>query len=87
MSTSSFDNTQAEVIDLQQQVARLQALLEVSRQVHAAVRPEEVLHSVLRIVVRELEMAGAHVTEPPLTVGEMPPQPGDDCTQIGRAHV
>jgi serine phosphatase RsbU (regulator of sigma subunit) len=79
MSTSSFSNSHADVIDLQQQVARLQALLEVSRQVHAAVRPEEVLQSVLRIVVRELEMAGAHVTEPALTVGDMPPEPWTGC--------
>ena len=79
MSTSSFSKSQVEVIDLQQQVARLQALLEVSRQVHAAVRPEEVLQSVLRIVVRELEMAGAHVTEPALTIGDMPPAPWDGC--------
>jgi serine phosphatase RsbU (regulator of sigma subunit) len=48
-----------ETIDLQQQVARLQALLEASRQVHSTIREEEVLESVLRIVVRELEMAGA----------------------------
>jgi serine phosphatase RsbU (regulator of sigma subunit) len=48
-----------ETIDLQQQVARLQALLEASRQVHSTIREEEVMESVLRIVVRELEMAGA----------------------------
>src|ERR1700741_3579834 len=48
-----------ETIDLQQQVFRLQALLEASRQVHSTIREEEVLESVLRIVVRELEMAGA----------------------------
>jgi len=48
-----------QTIDLQQQVFRLQALLEASRQVHATIREEEVLESVLRIVVRELEMAGA----------------------------
>lgn len=48
-----------DTIDLQQQVFRLQALLEASRQVHATIREEEVLESVLRIVVRELEMAGA----------------------------
>src|ERR1700678_4548690 len=82
MSTSSFSKSQVEVIDLQQQVARLQALLEVSRQVHAAVRPEEVLQSVLRIVVRELEMTGAHVTEPALTVGDMPPPPWDGCPRF-----
>ncbi len=48
-----------ETIHLQQQVARLQALLEASRQVHSTIREEEVLEQVLRIVVRELEMAGA----------------------------
>lgn len=48
-----------ETIDLQQQVFRLQALLEASRQVHSTIREDEVLDSVLRIVVRELEMAGA----------------------------
>ena len=82
MSTSSFES-HSDIIDLQQQVARLQALLEVSRQVHAAVGPEEVLQSVLRIVVRELEMTGAHVTDPPLTIGEMPDRPGDDCASPG----
>jgi len=82
MSTSSFSGAQADVIDLQQQVARLQALLEVSRQVHAAVRPEEVLQSVLRIVVRELEMAGAQVTDPALTVGDMPPEPWEGCARF-----
>jgi phosphoserine phosphatase RsbU/P len=82
MSTSSFHESHADIIDLQQQVARLQALLEISRQVHAAVGPEEVLQSVLRIVVRELEMAGAHVTEPSLTVGEMPLEPWDGCARF-----
>ena len=48
-----------EIIDLQQQVARLQALLEASRQVHSTIHEREVLDQVLRIVVRELEMAGA----------------------------
>jgi serine phosphatase RsbU (regulator of sigma subunit) len=48
-----------ETIELQQQVFRLQALLEASRQVHSTIREDEVLEQVLRIVVRELEMAGA----------------------------
>jgi serine phosphatase RsbU (regulator of sigma subunit) len=82
MSTSSFHQSHADIIDLQQQVARLQALLEISRQVHAAVGPEEVLQSVLRIVVRELEMAGAQVTEPSLSVGEMPPEPWEGCARF-----
>jgi serine phosphatase RsbU (regulator of sigma subunit) len=48
-----------QTIDLQQQVTRLQALLEASRHVHATINEEEVLRSVARLVVRELEMAGA----------------------------
>jgi sigma-B regulation protein RsbU (phosphoserine phosphatase) len=59
-----------ETIDLQQQVFRLQALLEASRQVHATIREEEVLESVLRIVVRELEMAGAAFPSVGLVYGE-----------------
>src|SRR5208282_5987344 len=59
-----------ETIDLQQQVARLQALLEASRQVHSTIREEEVLESVLRIVVRELEMAGAAFTGTGLAYGD-----------------
>jgi serine phosphatase RsbU (regulator of sigma subunit) len=61
-----------ETIELQQQVARLQALLEASRQVHSTIREEEVLESVLRIVVRELEMAGASFPGTGLTYGAMP---------------
>jgi serine phosphatase RsbU (regulator of sigma subunit) len=61
-----------ETIDLQQQVARLQALLEASRQVHSTIREEEVLEQVLRIVVRELEMAGAAFSGTDLTYGETP---------------
>jgi serine phosphatase RsbU (regulator of sigma subunit) len=59
-----------ETIDLQQQVARLQALLEASRQVHATTDEQEVLEQVLRIVVRELEMAGAAFPEAGLSYGE-----------------
>jgi len=59
-----------ETIDLQQQVARLQALLEASRQVHSTVREEEVLEQVLRIVVRELEMAGAEFSGTGLAYGD-----------------
>ena len=61
-----------ETIDLQQQVARLQALLEASRQVHSTIREEEVLEQVLRIVVRELEMAGASFTNTGLAYGDEP---------------
>ncbi len=67
-SQSSADQT----MDLQQQVARLQALLEVSRQVHATTREDEVLETVLRIVVRELEMAGAAFSGTALSYGDAP---------------
>jgi serine phosphatase RsbU (regulator of sigma subunit) len=60
-----------ETIELQQQVARLQALLEASRQVHSTIREEEVLESVLRIVVRELEMAGAAFPGTGLAYGDI----------------
>ncbi len=59
-----------ETIDLQQQVFRLQALLEASRHVHSTIREEEVLESVLRIVVRELEMAGAAFPGTGLSYGD-----------------
>jgi serine phosphatase RsbU (regulator of sigma subunit) len=66
-----------ETIELQQQVARLQALLEATRQVHSTIREEEVLESVLRIVVRELEMAGATFPGTGLAYGDAPEDGGD----------
>src|SRR5580704_13747279 len=72
-----------ETIDLQQQVARLQALLEASRQVHSTIREEAVLGAVLRIVVRELEMAGAAFPGTNLSYGEMP----DLASQADEARV
>ncbi len=76
-----------ETIELQQQVARLQALLEASRQVHGTIREEEVLESVLRIVVRELEMAGAAFPGTGLAYGDAPASasarlPMPDCSSI-----
>lgn len=62
-----------ETIHLQQQVVRLQALLEAARQVHSTVDEGEVLETVLRIVVRELEMAGAAFPAAGLRYGEFPP--------------
>ncbi len=64
-----------ETIELQQQVARLQALLEASRQVHSTIHEQEVLESVLRIVVRELEMAGAAFTGSGLVYGQVTADP------------
>jgi phosphoserine phosphatase RsbU/P len=71
-----------EVIDLQQQVARLQALLEATRQVHSTTSLEQVLTCVLRIVVRELEMPGALFTEPRLTYGVAMPEPWEHCARF-----
>ena len=69
-------------IALQQQVARLQALLEASRQIHAAVRLEDAMKLALQIIVRELEVQGAHFTAPPLTYGEVPPAPFEGCLRM-----
>jgi len=72
MATGVYIPGNDETIDLQQQVARLQALLEATRQVHSTIREEEVLDRVLRIVVRELEMAGASFPGLGLSYGEEP---------------
>ena len=65
-----------ETIELQQQVARLQALLEASRHVHSTISESEVLGQTLRIVVRELEMAGAAFPSEAMSYGEMPESSG-----------
>ena len=46
----------SEALLAQQQVVRLQALLEASRQLHSTIELEEVLHIALQIVVRELDV-------------------------------
>lgn len=43
-----------ETVELQQQVARLRAVLEASRQIHSTIREDEVLDYTLRIVIRYL---------------------------------
>ena len=68
-----------ETLELQQEIVRLQALLETSRQVHSTIRLDEVLSIVLSIVVRELELPGALITEPLTTYGEMPAVPWEGC--------
>ena len=62
-----------ETLDLQQKIARLQALLEVSRRIHATIQLDEVLRVALEIVVRELEMDGAYFTSFPFSEGRIPP--------------
>lgn len=70
------------LIALQQQVARLQALLEASRQIHAAVRLEDAMNVALQTIVRELEVQGAYFTAPPLTYGDVPPAPFEGCLRL-----
>jgi serine phosphatase RsbU (regulator of sigma subunit) len=56
----------------QQQVIRLQALLEASRLIHSTIALDEVLDTVLGIVVRELELVGAFFTDYPNSYGDVP---------------
>jgi len=63
----------SEALLAQQQVVRLQALLEASRQLHSTIQLEEVLRIALEIVVRELELTGAFFTTFPQTYGEVSP--------------
>jgi serine phosphatase RsbU (regulator of sigma subunit) len=60
-----------EALFAQQQVVRLQALLEASRRIHATIALDEVLGTALQIVVRELELTGAFFTHFPHKYGEV----------------
>ncbi|MGB6134217.1 MAG: SpoIIE family protein phosphatase [Acidobacteriaceae bacterium] len=69
---------------LEQQVARLQALLEAARHVHSTIRVHDVLLQTARIIVRELELDGALFLAPAagdeaVSWGEMPAPPWDGC--------
>ena len=66
-----------ESLPLEQQVARLQALLEATRRVHSTIRTNEVLEQAAQILVRELEMKGAMfgspaTGEPMICYGDLP---------------
>ena len=61
----------SEALLAQQQVVRLQALLEASRQLHSTIELEEVLHIALQIVVRELELDGAFFSTFAQTYGKV----------------
>ena len=66
-----------ESLPLEQQVARLQALLEATRRVHSTIRVNEVLMQAAQILVRELEVQGAmfvaaESSEPIIFYGERP---------------
>jgi serine phosphatase RsbU (regulator of sigma subunit) len=62
----------SEALVAQQQVVRLQALLEASRQLHSTIELDEVLRIALEIVVRELELDGAFFTTFPQAYGDVP---------------
>ncbi len=62
-----------EALVAQQQVARLQALLEASRQIHSTIELDEVLTIALKILVRELELTGAFFSTFSHTFGDVPP--------------
>jgi serine phosphatase RsbU (regulator of sigma subunit) len=61
-----------EALQAQQQVVRLQALLEASRQLHSTIELDEVLSIALQIVVRELELTGAFFSTWTKTYGDVP---------------
>jgi serine phosphatase RsbU (regulator of sigma subunit) len=63
----------SEALVAQQQVVRLQALLEASRQLHSTIQLDEVLRVALQIVVLELELTGAFFSSFPYTYGEVSP--------------
>jgi len=74
-------------LPLEQQVARLQALLEATRQVHSTIRVDEVLTRTAHILVRELEMEGAlflnaSSAEPIVSWGSVPPAPYENCQRF-----
>jgi sigma-B regulation protein RsbU (phosphoserine phosphatase) len=76
-----------DILSLEEQIARLQALLEASRQVHSTIKLDEVLTQTARILVRELEMNGAAFLspatgEPMASYGTLPDPPYEDCPRF-----
>ena len=71
-------------LSLEEQIARLQALLEASRQVHSTIAVDEVMLQTARVLVRELEMEGAGFLtgdskEFAASYGTLPEAPDVDC--------
>ena len=84
---TALSSKPSDILSLEEQIARLQALLEASRQVHSTIRLDEVLTQTARILVRELEMNGACFLAPVTgellaTYGTLPDPPYDDCTRF-----
>ena len=71
-------------MSLEEQIARLQALLEASRQVHSTIAVDEVMKQTVRVLVRELEMEGAgfvsgETGEVLVSYGVLPDTPHGGC--------
>ena len=82
---SSFESQSG--LPLEQQVARLQALLEATRQVHSTMKVDEVLKRAARLLVLELEMNGAVFIEPGseqprVAYGDVPGSPYEGCQRF-----
>lgn len=76
-----------ENLPLEQQVVRLQALLEATRQIHSTIAVGEVLEQTARVLVRELEMEGALFLDPvsgqpQACFGLMPEPPYAGCQRF-----
>ena len=74
-------------LSLEQQVVRLQALLEATRQVHSTIKVQEVLTQAARILVRELEVDGALFLDPAsgqpiVSYGDLPAAPWENCLRF-----
>lgn len=91
MSTATPDSATAskpvDLLSLEEQIARLQALLQASRQVHSTIKLDEVLTQTARILVRELEMNGAAFLAPATgellaSYGTLPGPPYTDCARF-----
>jgi sigma-B regulation protein RsbU (phosphoserine phosphatase) len=80
-------STPQDTLSLEEQIARLQALLEASRQVHSTIKLDEVLTQTARILVRELEMNGAAFLAPGtgelmVFYGTLQEPPYDECARF-----
>ena len=71
-----------DLLFVQQQVVRLQALLEASRIIHSTTELDEILRTTLRIVVNELEVPGACFTHFPHSFGDVPEHLLQACPEI-----
>src|ERR1700679_2889863 len=92
---SATSSKSTDILSLEEQIARLQALLEASRQVHSTIKLDEVLAQTARILVRELEMDGAAFLSPATgalmaAYGDLPEAPYDSCRRfplLSKEHV